>query len=421
MKKKVCIFAPELCIKRSLDSKRISTFLTQNNYEIVNNPKQSDTIIFMTCAVGNKKTDFSLDTVKELQKYDAELIVAGCLPDIEKEELSKIFNGTTISTKDIHKIDDIFQDTSIKFNTIDDANILFENFGFLSSNMLSVGIMKYYIKARNFILKYKLGETSTLYRSLIKKHFHIRISRGCLGKCSYCAIRKAVGIHKSKPFDICVQELRTGLNAGYKNFVIAADDIGAYGLDIDSSFPELLDKMTNIPDDFEIDLQEINPRWIVKYIDELEEIFKRGKIVQIDVALQSGSSRILQKMNRYFDTEKMKDAILRLRKVYPDLSITVQNIVGFPTETKEDFSKTIQFLKDIDFNGGLIYKFSCKTGTMAEGIEPKITKKEMGKRLKYAKKELKHIGCDVFYHSILSPVKFYNNLGYIKIKKKIFF
>jgi len=422
--KRIYIYAPEVCVKRSLDSKKIFNYLSNNKYEIVYDPDSADVIIFVTCAVGDRNTDFSLNMVQKLQKYDAELIVAGCLPAIEKEELEKIFDGRTISTKDLDSIGQLFQDKSIEFDTLDDANILYENdeeetpidpikklFGGVKS---LEWITSRYFEIRNYILKYQLGEQSALYRWIIKKQFYIRISWGCRGNCSYCGIKKAVGPLKSKPLDTCITEFKKGLNAGYKHFSLTADDIGAYGLDDSSSFPELLDGMTKIPGDYEIAILEIAPRWIVKYIDDLEEILKRGKITLINIPFQSGCNRILKLMNRYSDTEKMKDAILRLRRSYPDLSLATQNIVGFPTETDEEFRQTIHFIKDVNFNGGYLYQFSCKTGTKAVSIKPKIPKKEIIKRLKYAKKYLRKTECSVFYRSILYSPKFYHCLGFVK-------
>lgn len=421
---RICVYAPEVCVRRSLDSKKIFNYLSENKYEIVYDLDNADVIIFVTCAVGDRNTGFSLDMVRELQKYDAELIVAGCLPVIEKEELAKIFDGRTINTKDLDSIGQLFQGNLIEFNALDDANILYETdeeethidpikklFGGVKS---TEWITSRYFEIRNYILKDQLGEQSAMYRLIVKKQFYIRVSWGCRGNCSYCGIKKAVGPLKSKPLDKCITEFKNGLNAGYKHFSLTADDIGAYGLDDGSSFPELLDEITKIPGDYEIAILEIAPRWIVKYIDDLEEILKRGKVTMINIPFQSGCSRILKLMNRYSDAEKMKDAILKLRRFHPGLSLATQSIVGFPTETDEEFRQTIHFIKDVNFNGGHLYQFSCKTGTKAESIEPKISKEEMIERLKYAKKYLRNIGCSVFYRSILYSPKFYHCLGFVK-------
>lgn len=405
--KKIFIYTADPCWKRSLDANKIRDYLTKNNYKIVNKPEDTDVIIIVTCAFLNYKSEYALSKIKEFQNYDAKLIVAGCLPNIDKEELAKIFDGRTLTTKELDKkIELLFPPlNNIKFSEIADPNNLFEDLEV--SPILGVPekifeklkpLEKAYAKVGNHILKHLLGEQSLGYQ-FSKDQFHIRISWGCKGNCSYCAIKKAIPPFKSKPFNECIQEFKKGLKEGYKYFILDASDVGAYGLDINSSFPDLLDGMTKIPGDYKISIRELHPRWIVKYIDELEEIVKRHKILVLDVALQSANSRILKLMYRYSDEDKIRDAILRLRKAAQDVLLTVECIVGFPTETWDEFEETLHFIRDIGFNGGQIYLFSCKNGTEAENIEPKITNEEMIKRLQYSKKFLETIGYHTYYLS----------------------
>ncbi|ENO12440.1 2-methylthioadenine synthetase [Thermoplasmatales archaeon SCGC AB-539-C06] len=261
-----------------------------------------------------------------------------------------------------------------------------------------------WIKIEKYILKNLFDEYSYIARQLSKKSlFHIRISWGCLGNCSYCGVKKAIGSFKSKPIDQCITEFRKGLNQGYKHFVINADDTGAYGKDIGSSLPELLDKITKISGKYEISIRNLHPKWIIKYIDDLEEIIKEYEIISVDVPLQSWNRRILKLMNRCSDIEKIKDAFLRLHTSCPDLSINTEFILGFPTETEEEFKQNLDFIKESDFSRIGLYQFSCKDGTEAENIEPKIPQEEILRRLKYAKKFMKNIG----YSKLFLP-KFHN-------------
>lgn len=403
--KKILICLADPCWKRSLDANKIRDYLIKNNYEIVSSPDDADIIIIVTCAFLNYKSEYALNKIKELQKYDAELIVAGCLPDIDKEELKKFFKGKTLTTKELDvKIEQLFPPkNNIKFGEIDDANILFENlenghFTRVTDKIFDniKWLEKIYIKLSGNILKHLLGEQSIGYQ-FSNEQFHIRISWGCKGNCSYCAIKKAISPFKSKPLDECIREFRKGLNEGYKHFILDSSDVGAYGLDIGSSFPKLLDEMTKIHGDYKISIREIHPRWIVKYIDELEVIVKRDKILLFDISLQSINSRILKLMYRYSDNFIIKDAIQRLKKAGSNMLLSVGCIVGFPTETWEEFEETLQFIKDIDFDWGQIYLFSCKNGTEAEKIEPKVAQDEMVKRLQYSKKFLKDMGYHAYY------------------------
>ena len=391
------------CELRLIDAKKISNYLSLNKYQIIDNPDRADIIIYITCAFLERATEISLNKIKEFQKYNAELIVAGCLSAIDKEELRKIFDGKTITTKDIDDIDKLFQDNKIKFCDIDDANLLYANI----DERTLVGVLKKLIrkskrleniaiKIKEIFLKYFFGTTSLILDSYYistsqKSLFHIRISGGCLGSCTYCAIKKAIGEHKSKPIETCLKEFKKGLSNGYKNFILEADDSGAYGLDIGSDLPELLNKITSIPGEYSVAIRNLHPRWVVKYIDDLEKILSTGKIDSIDVPIQTSSSRILKLMNRYSNTVKIKDVILRLKQSYPGIKINTCYILGFPTETDEEFRETLDFIKKLNM-GGYVFRFSCKKGSKAENIEPKIPEEEISKRMKFAKKFLKHTG-----------------------------
>ena len=403
------------CVKRLLDTTKISNYFLKNGYKTVNNPKDADIIIFVTCAVFEEITESSIKQIKKLKKYDAELIIAGCLPEIEKEKLSQIFKGKTIITKEIDKIDYFFPNNKIKFVELDDANLPFGSEGIpflefsLRGTIFSKILMKIfkeikftkniYIFIIKHIFKNILGKDSTGYKHLIstKKCFNIKILDGCLGDCSYCSIKKAVGILHSKPIDECIKEFKNGLKDGYKNFELDGDDVGAYGIDIKTSFPELLDKMTKIPGDYKISIKDFNSCWLAKYIDNLEEIIKRKKINYILVAFQSGSNRILNLMKRHSDIDKVKNSCKRLKKIYPDLEISSHAIVGFPTETIEDFKQTLSFIAESNIDGGTFFTFSPRPKTLAEKIEPKVSEKEKESRMKYAKKFLEKKGYNVFY------------------------
>jgi len=410
---KIFIYA-DGCKRRLLDAKRVFDYLTKNDYRVVDKIEEADIIILFACAASNEATWHALNRVKELLKYDAELIVAGCLPAIEKEELAKIFSGKTISTKDLENISIIFPEKKISFNKIDDANIYVMDLTLNSSirNLKKLLrklqlVEKLYVKTKDYVIE-RLFKEHSIFRQLSSKNqpYCIRISWGCLGNCSYCVIKKGIGSHKSKPLDVCVREFRKGLDGGYKYFILTSDDTGAYGSDIGSSFPELLDELTKIDGDYEISIRAVSPHWVVKYVDELVEITKRRKISIFDIDIQSGDGRILRLMNRYSDTEKMKDAIIKLRKAYPDIALSTHIIVGFPSETEEEFMKSLRFVIEVGYRSGAIFPFSCIKSTKAAKMEAKLPKEEISKRIKYAKKYLKKEGYIVRNRTKNHPILF---------------
>ena len=174
---KIYIHTEGVCWKRLLDANKILNYLSANDYIIVKNSDEADKIILVTCAFLNGKSENSINKVKEFQKKNAEIIVAGCLPAVEKEKLSEIFHGKTIETKNLDKdIENIFPPTKIKFADIKDANILFEEpesdtFFILIKSILkkSKFISKTLSKTQDYVLKHLLGEKSITYKFIKKQ------------------------------------------------------------------------------------------------------------------------------------------------------------------------------------------------------------------------------------------------------------
>jgi len=419
--KKVFIYN-NACQKRRVDAKKITTYLSKNKFEIVNDPNDADYIVFVTCAFLDVKINECLEIIKKLQEYDAELIIAGCLPEIAEEKLKKIFNGKTFSTKNLEKIDEIFSDNKIKINDINDEHRTFENFnpfGILKEPFYVFEVIleksKFIRKIYTFIknLMFEKFEFFTkifpffMIANRYSNSYILVISRGCIHNCSYCAIRKAVGQLKSKPIEQCIEEFKSGLKKGYNSFCFDADDVGIYGLDIGSSLPELLDKITNIEGNYSIVLQDTHPRWIKKYINELEEILKRKKIKKILISIQSGNNRILKLMRRPYTKEDLFETIPRLKASDPDLEIGVELIIGFPSEKIEEFEDTLKLIEKLRFDYGTLFAFSPTVGTDALKIEPKISKSEMQRRINLALKLLKKHNYYARYSRIINGVSFY--------------
>jgi len=384
-------------------------------YEITHKPEEADVIIFSACTFSNTLAEKLLVKVKEFQKYNAELILTGCLHEVKKDELSEFFNGKTISPKDTNKIEEYFPANKVKFKDIENPNVPLESIygsrALYNRNQLIENIKNEFSKSKlvgNTCKKIKTHVYNNLmgttcFRSrfyTFEPFFIIRIADGCTEKhpcSSYFGnkIKNAVGPLKSKPLSSCVNEFKKGLEKGYKNFVLNADDPGAYGTYIGSSFPELLDEITKIPGEYNIEIENIKQCWIVEYIDKLEEIVKRKKISRLKILIESGSGRILRLMNRYSDTDKMRDAFLRLKKADPDLSLFTHLVIGFPSETDDEFKSTMEFIKEVGFDVGYIYTFPFDVRTDIDDTSSKITQETLSKRLNYAEKFLKSSGYTV--------------------------
>jgi tRNA A37 methylthiotransferase MiaB len=383
------------CTRRDLDTQKIFTYLRENNYTVVHDPSKADYIIIMTCGATNELANISLSSIKKYKKFDREIIVIGCLPETHEHDLKKIFNGKTISTKNLDTIDKFLPHAIKKFNEIPDANTRWDS----QNNKTIKGVFRR-IHAHVGTLRKIDWFLFNIFINIVGKNivhvapfnrllpqprqYYISISQGCIYNCTFCVIKKAIGPLISKPPIHCINELKCGLQKGYRSFFLEADDSGPYGTDINSSLPQLLQKINEIPEKFTVKLSHTYPEWLVRYENELIDIFKQKKINDILAPIQSGSDRILKLMARPYPINEVIKALQEFKKANDKLTIGLDLIVGFPSETEEDFGDTLHLFDKIHFDYGILIPFSNNKGTKSSYFEPKISKKVVNQRMKTA-------------------------------------
>lgn len=399
--KKIYIFTFG-CPNRYLDGEKYKLFFKKNGFLITGSLEEADYILLNTCAFRKNEEDIAIEKLIEFQKRKkkgAEIIIAGCLPAINNERMKKHFSGQSITPKEITKINSIFN-ASISIEDIPDSN----TFSFHRPKKLTEIIKTLpQVSKKNLINKlFKYG-TAKIFQNKIADEkenlYHIRIVNGCLGSCSYCAIKYAIGNAKSKPMDKILSEIEDILSFK-KNIEIAliGDDTGAYGLDINSTLADLLDKLTQIEGIKQINIEEINIHWLMKDYENLAAILKSPKFKHLCLALQSGSERILRLMNRLIlksprETSKL---LSDLKKANQHLIYRGQYIVGFPGETLEDVKLTIENILESKFDEVSLFKFDPKPNTLAEKMPDQIKDKEKNNRIRYIKDKLENKRIKVF-------------------------
>jgi MiaB/RimO family radical SAM methylthiotransferase len=366
---KVHVFANTSCIYRNLDCSRIINYFHANNTIIVDNIENADFVVLITCAFREDCENRCWKLIHEISKKKREIIVGGCLPEISSEFSNK-YIGKFFTTRNINDIDKLFPHFKVKFCDINDANFFPTSYKQeLNSNLIT----SHKISCRNLRLV-KISETAFL-----------RIGRGCLGNCSYCAIKKAIGKHISKALSQCLNEYKTLLEKGYCNICISGDDTGAYGKDINLEFPDLLRVLfENDPTNYvKWIFEDIYPKWIIEYSHTFIKYANKTKVIQ--AVIQSGSERILELMYRKIHLEEYKKIFKKLKEINNQLIIEAQIIIGFPTETQGEFFDTLNLIKEICCEFVFISGFSERKGTQAELMEGKLTQEEIIKRIEVAK------------------------------------
>lgn len=402
---KACIIYPFYCTKRGLDAARLVQYFKLNGFQVITDPGKADYNILITCAFKKNRETASLKAVDRLKKYKGELIVCGCLPGTAPEKLKLRFGGKSIPTKDLHAIEEFFSDFKIAFADIPDPNIPYYSspagswtdklktlFSFIGSvRGLAGNYLRKILRSPRPAVKAGTAPASP--------EAHLRIGIGCAGKCSYCVIRRAIGGFCSKPPDECLREYRELIEKGYRRIVINAEDVGMYGMDINSSFTGLLERLSEADPDHKAvwDIRDLSARSGVEYGPKLMEYIRNGTIKQVTLGIQSGSARILRLMNRYDDVAETERVLKAFKQASPLLFMVCSSIIGFPSETTEDFSATMDFIKRVRPDVATLHAYSNMEGSAACKLDRQIDQKEISRRLMTAVRILKEskIRCDV--------------------------
>ena len=359
------------CPESQLDSARVKTYIAENGWQIVDDVKDADLILFNACGLtvsSESNSIHSIHNIKKQIKDNQRLIVWGCLPKIDPETLFQTHQELSFGEREVDKLDKIIEATkSINEVTVNEICQPVHKEG--TWHRLTK-IDRLPVTFANLL--YQRLTKKDLYRSSDSSIFYIKIATGCLGNCSYCAVKKSRGNIKSKPIDDVMDEFKAGLSLGFKEFSLMGTDLGPYGRDLGYNLADLITKMVNEKGDFKIGLRNIHPLFLKQMINDLVPAFATGKIWFTGVAVESGSDRILSLMKRGYSVGDFKEGIQRLKKAHPDLFISTQIMVNFPTETKNDFAESMNLLEESNFDFTEIYSFSPRPGTAAADMEGRV-------------------------------------------------
>ena len=368
--KKACVLTNG-CPENQLDSARVETYFEENCWQIVDSVKDANLILFNACGLTESSALNSIHSIHNIKKQikdNQRLIVWGCLPKIDPEMLFQTHQELSFGEREVHKLDKIIEATkSINEVTVNEICQPVHKEG--TWHRLTK-IDRLPVTFANLL--YQRLTKKDLYRSSDSSIFYIKIATGCLGNCSYCAVKKSRGNIKSKPIDDVMDEFKAGISLGFKEFSLMGTDLGPYGRDLGYNLADLITKMVNEKGDFKIGLRNIHPLFLKQMINDLVPAFATGKIWFTGVAVESGSDRILKLMKRGYSVGDFKEGIQRLKKAHPNLFISTQIMVNFPTETKNDFAESMNLLEESNFDFTEIYSFSPRPGTAAADMEGRV-------------------------------------------------
>lgn len=334
------------CTANKSDASLVKGILKENNYEIVNEINKADTLILLTCTVIDTTEQRMLSRLKIFKNTGKKIIVGGCMASIQSDQVKSILpNAKLLPPQYSYQIIDIINDKKPIFNN----------------------------KNKTLFSKY--------YEDIFAP---ISIAEGCMLSCSYCITSLARGELKSYPIDEIVQDICSAIRQGCKEIQLTAQDTSAYGLDNGNNLGELLKNVGKIKGQYRVRVGMMNPYTCLKNINSIVNGFKSSKIYKfLHLPVQSGDYEILEKMNRKYSVEDFLKIINRFRKTYQDMTISTDIIVGFPTETNDQFQNTVDLLKTVKPDITNITRFSARPYTKAKTLKGRIKTDVVKERSKY--------------------------------------
>lgn len=341
------------------ESEKIAGQLQTLGYEETQTAEDADVIVFNTCCVRENAEQHAFGNIgmyKKLKKEKKDLVIAVCGCMTQQGEFAKKLSATfpfvdvIIGTYNIDEFGKILQ------KTVDTKKRVVE---ILDKNG-------------------DICEEITPYRSSYPNAW-VNIAYGCNNFCTYCIVPYVRGRERSRLPENVVDEVKNLVNEGYKEITLLGQNVNSYGHDLknDVGFASLLDEIGKIEGKFRLRFMSNHPKDLTE--DVIEAIKRNPHACHaIHLPVQSGSNRILSLMNRRYSVEKYLSQIESIRKIIPDCAITTDIIVGFPTETEEDFIDTVKLVETVKFDGAFTFVYSKRAGTKAaimDGqIDPEIQK-----------------------------------------------
>ena len=338
------------CSASFADSEMISGLIVNGGHTLAEDPSESDLNLIVTCSVKDATATKMIHRIKESQTKP--LVVAGCLPKAEMHTVEKFAqNASMMGPNSIGKTLQVIETTlnGSKIVSLEDTDVS------------KVGIPKVRLNPAVGI---------------------VEISSGCMSECTFCQTKLAKGDLQSYRIGDITRQVKQELADGCKEIWLSSTDNGCYGLDIGEDLSSLIDQVVQIPENFRIRVGMMNPMFMPRIRDNLLKSFENNKVFRfLHVPVQSGSNDVLNNMKRGHTVETFKDVVRKFRAKFGPFTISTDIIIGYPTETKENFEETIELLKETTPDIVNISRYSRRPGTVAAEM-PQIDVAEVKRRSK---------------------------------------
>ena len=328
-------------------------------HTLATNPSESDLNLIVTCSVKDTTANKMMHRIKSLKTKP--LIVAGCLPKAEQSNVEKfIKNASLLGPNSLGKTLDIINST-----LMGKKQIALED-----SDLSKIGLPKVRLNSAVGI---------------------VEIASGCMSECTFCQTKLAKGDLSSYRLGDIVRQVQTEIKEGCKEVWLTSTDNGCYGFDIGTDLPTLVNAVSEIPKDFMIRVGMMNPMYMSRIKQNLMESYDNEKVFKfLHIPVQSGSDKVLNDMKRGHTSETFREIVKKTKERFENFTISTDIIVGFPSETEEDFQKTITLLDETKPDVVNLSKYSARPGTDAAELK-QIDAAEIKRRSKVVFEQINKI------------------------------
>ena len=336
------------------ESEKIRGILSSLGMYETENAEKADVVVFNTCCIREGAEDRAYNNIMLLKKSKEKnpekvIVVCGCMPQQPKGK----YNFKT-------KLP--FVDIVIGTHNI---NALGEYLTELANN-----------KKRIYDIIEKPIASMDQHNCVRddKTNAYVNIIYGCNKFCTYCIVPYVRGREMSRdPQEIYNEVKDLVQNQGYKYITLLGQNVNSYGKDLKNkmSFSELLQYLCTIEGDFKIKFMTSHP---MDFGEDLIKVMKtENKVAKyLHLPVQSGSSKILHRMNRHYDIKHYKSLIRKVKRAIPNIALSTDLIVGFPGETEKDFNLTMKLIKKVKYDLLFAFMYSKRTGTPAAEFEDQV-------------------------------------------------
>jgi MiaB-like tRNA modifying enzyme len=322
------------CSASFADSEMISGLILNGGHTLVDNASESELNIVVTCSVKDATANKMMYRIKSLKSKP--LIVAGCLPKAEKDTVEKISEKASLLGPN-----SLGKTLQVINSTLDGR----KQIALEDSDLSKIGLPKVRLNPAVGI---------------------VEIASGCMSECTFCQTKLSKGDLVSYRLGDIVRQVETEIKEGCKEIWLTSTDNGCYGFDIGTDLPSLVNAVVDIPENFMVRVGMMNPMYMPRIKERLIQSFDNDKVFKfLHVPVQCGSDKVLHDMKRGHTAGTFREIVKKVKKRFEQFTISTDIIVGFPSETEEDFQKTIALLDETKPDVVNLSKYSARPGTDA--------------------------------------------------------